>query len=183
MRAKYDVILADPPWQFECWDGPRLQRRTAESHYPTMTLEDICDLPVFKMVNDNAALFLWAVWPRIFDARLVIQAWGFEYKTLAWEWVKLNPSGIGFHMGMGHYTRANPEPCLLAVKGSMPVATKGERNLLITPVREHSQKPNEQYAKVDRLYPDTHRLELFARRKWDGWDVWGNEVESTVQVA
>lgn len=177
---KYDVILADPPWQFHCWDGPRLQRRTAESHYSTMSLEEICELPVTNLAASNCALFLWAVWPRIFDAEDVIRAWGFEYKTLAWEWVKLNPSGLGFHMGMGHYTRANPEPCLLAVRGSMPVAVHNERNLLISCVREHSRKPDEQYDKIEALYPDMRYLELFARRHRPGWHVWGNEVESDV---
>lgn len=103
------------------------------------------------------------MWPQIFDARLVIESWGFEYKTLAWEWVKLNPSGVGFHMGMGHYTRSNPEPCLLGIRGSMPVDDRSIRNLIVSPIREHSRKPDEQYGKIDKLYPGANKIELFAR--------------------
>jgi N6-adenosine-specific RNA methylase IME4 len=178
----YDIILADPPWDFEVWNRDTGNGRSASAHYQTMSLDDICQLPINSLTADNCALFLWAVWPRIFDARTVIEAWGFEYKTLAWEWVKLNPSGLGFHLGMGYYTRANPEPCLLAVKGRMPVAIRSERNLLISPIRQHSRKPDDQYDKIDRLYPDTRRLELFCRYPHPGWDVWGNEIESTVQI-
>lgn len=181
--GKYNVILADPPWSFDVWDKDTGQGRSAAAHYSTMSLEEISDLPVAGLANDNCALFLWAVWPRIFDAQTVIEAWGFEYKTLAWEWVKLNPSGVGFHMGMGYYTRANPEPCLLAVRGNMPVAVHNERNLIISCVREHSQKPDEQYHKIEALYPNHRYLELFARRKRKGWDVWGNEVESDIKLA
>ena len=180
MPEKYDVILADPPWSFEVWNKDTGNGRSAESHYNTMPLEDICALPISELAADNCALFIWSVWPRIFDARVVIEAWGFKYKTLGFEWVKLNKSGMGFHFGMGYYTRANPEPCLLAVKGSMPVSTKAERNLLISPVREHSRKPDEQYDKIERLYPNRRYLELFARRRRDGWDAFGNQVEGSI---
>lgn len=181
----YQVILADPPWPYETWSD-KGKGRSADRHYSTMTLDDICALPVGDFAAKDCALFLWAIWPRIFDAERVIKAWGFRYATLAWEWAKLNPSGVGFFMGMGKYTRANCEPCLLAVRGDMPVATRSERGLLITPVQEHSRKPDEQYAKIERLYPAAKypaRLELFARRPWPGWARWGNEVESTVELA
>lgn len=177
----YDIILADPPWNHETWSD-KGQGRSAERHYDTMDLDTIRALPVADLAAKNCALFLWAIWPRIFDAQRVIEAWGFTYRTLAWEWLKLNPSGIGLKMGMGHYTRANPEPCLLAVRGRMPVAVRNERNVLIAPAREHSRKPDEQYAKIGRLYPEGRRLELFARQRWPGWDAWGNEVESTIQL-
>jgi N6-adenosine-specific RNA methylase IME4 len=181
--VSYEIILADPPWDFEVWNRDTGGGRSPSAHYDTMDLDAICALPVAPTVAaENCALFLWAVWPRIFDARRVIEAWGFSYKTLAWEWLKLNPSGIGLKMGMGYYTRANPEPCLLAVRGRMPVAVRNERNVLIAPAREHSRKPDEQYDKIGRLYPYAQgRLELFARQQWPGWDVWGNEVESTVR--
>lgn len=183
MSDGYQVILADPPWDFEVWNRDTGSGRSPSAHYNTMNLDSICALPVGDLAAKNCALFLWAVWPRIFDAQRVIEAWGFTFKTLAWEWIKLNPSGVGFHLGMGYYTRANPEPCLLAVKGNMPVATRSERNLLITPIMEHSRKPDEQYGKIDRLYPQAWpRLEMFCRRPWPGWDVWGNEVESTITL-
>ncbi len=166
-----------------------------------MTLDQICALPVENISASDCALFFWAVWPRIFDAKKVMEAWGFIYKTLAFEWIKLNRSGVGFHVGMGYYARANSEPCLLAVKGNMPVAVHDERNLLIeyeddcdpsfaglpmaglglpmiTPIKKHSQKPDEQYKKIDRLYPEyQNRVELFARRPYPGWKSIGNAID------
>jgi N6-adenosine-specific RNA methylase IME4 len=179
---KYSIILADPPWRFETWSRATGLGRSADQYYPTMTLENICELPVANLIEDNCALFLWCVWPSIFDARKVIEAWGFTYRTLAWEWVKLNPRGEGLHLGLGFYTRSNVEPCLLAVKGDMPVAIRSEQNLLIAPVRGHSQKPDEQYAKIKRLYPEGKRLELFARQKWPDWDCWGNNVSESIDL-
>lgn len=177
--AKYDVILADVPWPFETYSD-KGKGRSAENHYPTMTIEDICALPVAGLAADNCALFFWAVWPRIFDAQKVIEAWGFSFRALAWEWVKLNQSGKGLKMGLGYYTRSNVEPLLLAVKGSMPVSDKGILNVLMSPIRQHSRKPDEQYERIEALYPNRRYLELFARRTRPGWAVWGNEVKSDV---
>ena len=127
----YDVILADPPWHFKNYskDDPHAvipTSRGQQRHYPTMTEQEICALKV--PAKKNAALFLWVSWTILPQALRVIAAWGFEYKTLGFEWIKLNTSGIGWHVGMGYYTRANPEPCLLAVRGDMPVAVHDERN-------------------------------------------------------
>lgn len=197
---KFDVILADPPWDFEVWNRDTGNGRSAAAHYQVMTLDDICRLPIKDLAAENCALFLWSVWPRIFDAQSVIRSWGFEYKTLAWEWVKLNKRWHKlfvpimpmidikwlyklFFFGMGYYTRANPEPCLLAVKGRMPVAVRSERNLLLSPIRQHSRKPDEQYNKINRLYPNTQRLELFCRFPQPGWAVWGNEINSSIEIA
>lgn len=191
----FSVILADPPWSYRVWSKATGHGRSAESHYPTLSLRDICRLPVGDLASKDCVLLLWAVWPSIFDARLVIKSWGFRYATLGWEWIKLNRSGQGWHVGMGYYTRANPEPCLLAVKGRMPVAVRDERNLIVTyedeiaglplvaPLRQHSQKPDDQYFKAERLYPCERwpdRVELFARKKRPGWQAWGNEVPSDI---
>lgn len=178
---KYPVILADPPWEFRTWGrntGPN--GRTAEKHYRTMSTSDLCKFAI--PATANCALFLWAVWPALPDALDLIRAWGFEYKTIAWVWTKLNPSSIGFHYGLGYYTRANSEPCLLAVRGRMAVAKKDVQALIVSPIQEHSRKPDDQYRKIERLYPTGPYLELFARRKRPGWDVWGNEVESDVVI-
>lgn len=190
---RYDVILADPPWTFQTWDRETGIAKSAERHYRTMSLDDICALPVGDVAADDCALFIWAVWPSIFDAEKVIEAWGFRYRTLAFEWWKLNRgwsslmeklSGTGyrelerlFFMGLGYYTRANSEPCLLAVRGRMPVATHAERNCIIAPVRAHSQKPDEQYEKIERLYPGRRYLELFARERRPNWDALGDAVD------
>lgn len=193
--SKFDVILADVPWDFEVWNRDTGSWRSASAHYPTMTLDDICQLPVKSLAANNCALFFWAVWPRLFDAKTVIEAWGFDYTTLGVEWWKLNknwtkhylPMGLLltdyhilerlFFMGMGYYGRANSEPCLLAIKGNMPVAVHDERNFIIAPVTEHSRKPDEQYRKIEVLYPGRRYLELFARRPRPGWTSLGNAID------
>ena len=181
---KYGVILADPPWSYYSWDantGPN--GRTAAKHYDVMSIEEIAALPIINLAADNCALFLWSVWPDLFRAKEVIEAWGFTYRTIAWVWAKMNKSSLGFHIGLGYYTRANTEPCLLAVKGKMPPAVKDVMALIVSPIRQHSRKPDEQYPKIKRLYPNEKYLELFARRPHPGWDVWGNEVDSDIEIA
>ncbi len=90
MSQVYDVILADPPWPFKVWNKDTGSGRSAEAHYPTMSLDDICNLPIKQLAAKNCVLFMWAVYPSLFDAEKVIKAWGFEYKTLGFEWWKLN---------------------------------------------------------------------------------------------
>lgn len=194
---KYDVILADPPWEFQVWEPDTGHDRSAESYYSTMGVEGLCALPIKELAAPNCALFLWCVWPSIFKyVPPLLDAWGFEYRTLGFEWWKLNKRWDKaylpmiqtvesyswlekmFAFGMGYYTRANSEPCLLAVRGSMPVAVRNERNFIIAPIQEHSRKPDEQYSKIEALYPNASYLELFARRKSrPGWHYWGNEIE------
>lgn len=174
--SQFDVILADAPWPFRVWNRDTGQGRSAESHYHTMTLAEICALPVRAIAAPNCALFLWGVWPSIFDTQTVMEAWGFKYKTKAWSWVKANKSGMGFFFGMGYYTRANDEPCLLAVRGNMPVASRSVRAIIYSPVRAHSQKPDEQYNKIETLYPGRRYIELFARNTRPNWISVGNEI-------
>jgi N6-adenosine-specific RNA methylase IME4 len=183
---KYDVILADPPWHFRNFSADEPGKihnrgRGAASHYPAMVTEDICKLNIPSA--DNSVLFLWACWPTLPDALQVIDAWGFEYKSLAWVWIKANKSGIGFFTGMGYYTRANSEPCLLATRGKLPKpANRAIQALIYSSVREHSQKPDDQYRKIESLYPGKRYLEMFARRKRQGWACWGNEIENDVDL-
>lgn len=185
----YDLILADPPWHFQNWsaDEPGMvhdRGRGANNHYPTMLTADICDLPVGDIAAPNAVLFMWACWPLLPDALQVIQAWGFEYKSLAWVWVKTNPSGKGLHMGMGYWTRANSEPCLLATRGDgLERLDKAVLSVIMSPVREHSRKPDEQYVNIQRLFGDVRRVELFARARQEGWHVYGNEVEESINLS
>ena len=178
----YNVILADPPWKYQFWSPAQKGTRRAENHYEVMELQDICNLPINDMTADNCVLFMWATWPLLYESQEVIKAWGFEYKTLAWVWVKAKRSGFGFFTGMGFYTRANTEPCLLAVKGSMPVAVHDIQALIYSSIREHSRKPDEQYHKIESLYPDCNYLELFARQERPGWDVFGNEVSNSITL-
>jgi N6-adenosine-specific RNA methylase IME4 len=177
---KYDVILADPPWTFSVWNAEKSDRH-ASHKYALMDVKDICELPVIGIAEENCALFIWATWPNIQDAFAVITKWGFKYRTLAWIWIKTTKNN-GLATGMGYYTRANSEPCLLAVKGRMSVAAHDVLAVISSPRREHSQKPDEQYAKIERLYPNKNYLELFARQKRPGWNSWGNEIESDIEL-
>ena len=179
---KFDVILADPPWTFSVWNADKSDRHVSHK-YDLMTTEDICELRIREISEENCALFLWATWPNLRDALSVIDAWGFEYRTSAFVWVKAKSSGFGFHFGMGYYTRANTEPCLLAIRGTMPVAAHDVFELIYASVREHSRKPDDQYRKIERLYPNMKYCELFARRKREGWASWGNEIESDIVLA
>lgn len=146
-----------------------------------MTTAEICALPISELAADNAVLFLWSCWPILPDSLKVIEAWGFEYKSLAWIWIKSNPTGFGFFTGMGYYTRANSEPCLLATRGSLPKPVdRGILSIIYSPVRQHSKKPDDQYRKIEALYPNRRYLELFARRKRPKWSAWGNEVASDI---
>ena len=114
---KYKVILADPPWAFRAWSNKGMGR-SAEQHYPTMGLEDIKALPVADLAAEDCVLFLWATFPMLKDAFAVIDTWGFTYKTVAFTWVKENRKSPGLFWGLGYWTRANAEVCLLATRGS-----------------------------------------------------------------
>lgn len=181
-KKKYDIILADPPWDFRVWNKDTGNGRSPSAHYLTMPIEKICAFPVRDISKKNCALFIWTVWPRLFETEQVIKAWGFKYKTLAWVWVKMTKDSSRPATGMGYYTRANTEPCLLAVRGNMPVQAHDVLSLIMSPRGRHSAKPIEQYAKIERLYPNMDRLEMFARHSQPGWDVFGNQVENSITL-
>lgn len=178
---KYDVILADVPWKFETY-SEKGKDRSPEKYYNVLSISEICDLPIRDLAADNCALFFWGTWPFLFRCEEIINAWGFTYKTLGWVWVKSNKKSGGFFMGLGYYLRANTEFCLLAVRGKMPVAVRNQLALIYSPVRNHSQKPDEQYEKIESLYPDRNYLELFARSRRPGWDVFGDQVENSIKM-
>lgn len=174
----FDILLVDPPWKFATW-SKKGQAKSPERHYPTLTLAELQALPVGDLAGKDAALFLWATWPILFrDVPGLLAAWGFEYKTLAFMWIKANKNGAGLFTGCGYYTRANSEPCLLATRGKMPVSAHDVHQVIYSPVRKHSQKPEEAYSRIERLYPGRRYVELFARERRPGWSAWGNEVES-----
>jgi site-specific DNA-methyltransferase (adenine-specific) len=123
---------------------------------------------------------MWVTSPVLPAAFKVIEAWKFIYKSVAFTWVKTNRKSPGYHIGMGHYTRANAEICLLATKGSPKRISKGVRQLIVSPVEEHSKKPDEVRSRIVELFGDIPRVELFARQRADGWDAWGNEIEPDI---
>jgi len=186
---KYQIILADPPWRFKNWSiselakrGKKWARKNGRSPYDVMNNEDICKLPVNEIVAKDCILFLWATYPKLQEALETIKSWGFIYKTVAFTWVKQNKKSDGWHFGLGYWTRGNPEICLLATKGKPKRINNSVANLTISHLQEHSQKPKKIRDKIVELIGDLPRIELFAREKTEGWDVWGNEVENDIEL-
>lgn len=177
-QKKYNIIYADPPWQY---DRKKVQG-AAEWHYDTMSVEDICKLGIEEITDKDAVLFLWATFPKLSEALRVIKAWGFQYKTVAFVWLKQNKSGKGWFYGLGFWTRGNAEICLLATKGKPHRYSNAVHQFIISPLRQHSQKPDETRDKIVALMGNLPRVELFARTKTDGWDVWGNEVPCDIEL-
>lgn len=154
----------------------------AENHYPTMSIEEICALPVSELAAKDSTLFLWATFPQLNEAFRVIDAWGFKYKTLAFLWLKQNRKADSWFYGMGFWTRSNAEVCLLATRGRPKRQCAGIHQFVISHIEQHSKKPDEVRDKIVKLMGDQPRVELFARQKTPGWDVWGNEVNCTLTM-
>ena len=181
LAGTYEVIYADPPWSYRQNGGPKGKRGMASAHYGCMWLDALAALPVDKLAAPGGcALFLWATGPMLEEALLLMGAWGFEYKGIAFTWAKTNRKGPGWFWGMGSYTRANAELCLLGVthgyKAGKHVRSHGVHQIIASPVRRHSEKPPEVRERIVQLLGDVPRIELFARQKADGWDAWGDEL-------
>lgn len=163
---RYPVIYADPPWRYEHAESVT---REIENHYPTMTLDDICAMPVAALATDDAALFLWATSPKLAEALRVVEAWGFSYRTCA-VWHKPQ-------IGMGYYFRQQHELLLIATRGDMPAPPPAARPGSVVTVDRgrHSTKPAEFAEIIERMYPTLPRIELFCRSPRAGWAVWGNQ--------
>lgn len=179
---KYNIIYADPPWTYKVW-SKKGKGRSAESHYSCMAKEDIQNLPIQNICEENAVLFLWVTYPCLLEGIELIGKWGFTYKTCAFSWVKMNKKKNTPFVGMGYYTRANNEICLLATKGKpLKRINRNVEQIILSPIREHSRKPDEVRQRIVNLFGDLPRVELFARNTTDGWDVWGNEVECDINL-
>lgn len=174
----YQIIYADPPWRY---DQKGLQG-AAERHYSTMNLEDICRLPVEKISAKDSILFLWATFPQLPAALRVISAWGFKYKTVGFLWLKKNRKADSWFFGLGFWTRGNAEVCLIATRGHPKRKAANIHQFIISPIEAHSKKPDIVRDKIVELAGDVPRIELFARQVTPGWDVWGNEVDSSIQL-
>ncbi|MGE0367064.1 MAG: MT-A70 family methyltransferase [Phycisphaerales bacterium] len=178
--TKYQIIYADPPWASNSQFG-RDKVKGNKQHYPLMHTNDIKQLPIAQLADHNCVLLLWAVDTQLQDALDVITAWGFIYKTIAFTWAKETANGLD-HFGAGMWTRKNPEICLLATKGAPKRCSAAVRQLQRHKIREHSRKPDEIRDEIVKLCGDVPRIELFCRHPAPGWAVWGNEVNSTINL-
>ena len=164
--GRFPLVYADPPWRYE---HVKTNNRAIENHYPTMDLDEICALPVHEITTDDCVLLLWATSPKLEESMRVISSWGFTYRTcMVWDKEKI---------GMGYYARQQHELLLIATKGAPPTPLPENRpSSVIRCIRgEHSAKPDVFYELIERMYPDFRKVELFARNKRDGWQVWGNQ--------
>ncbi|MEM9008193.1 MAG: MT-A70 family methyltransferase [Cyanobacteria bacterium P01_F01_bin.86] len=172
---KYELIYADPAWQYR--DKASAGKRGACHKYPVMSVDDICRLPVKNIADNDCLLAMWWVGPQPMEALRVVEAWGFTLKNMTgFTWHKLTKTGKS-HFGMGHWTRGNCENVLFAVRGKPKRINAGVRQFVEAQHRGHSTKPDEVRDRLVQLVGDVPRIELFAREKTPGWDVWGNEVE------
>jgi N6-adenosine-specific RNA methylase IME4 len=193
-RGKYQVVLADPPWQFNSLWGGRPKKigdnypsRAIDAHYETMTIDDICALPVGELAAPDCVLFMWTCWPVLQKSFRVLEAWGFAYKTCGFSWMKADPYRLFADdktpfAGMGYWTRANTEPCLLATRGKPKRLAADVRQGIIAPRREHSRKPDGIHERIERLVAGPY-CELFARQKRAKWDLWGNQTDKFAEAA
>lgn len=209
MTKKFKLIYADSPWHFKV-HSKKGEGRSAIQHYPVMSLKDLIELPVPDISADDSVCLMWVIDPMIKQGYEVMEAWGFTPKTVAFYWAKLNTkwekaffrvssdltrSIINsredsaelleklFFTGLGYYTRANVEQCILGTRGKgLPRKDKGVRRLIISPRGRHSEKPVEAYGRIERIFGDVSRVELFARKNRAGWSAFGNEVEKSIKL-
>lgn len=193
--GKFGAIYADPPWHFEVWSGRAsrtpggYQSRAVERHYDTMGRDELTALPVPDLAADDCVLFMWTCWPVLAQSMDLLGAWGFKYKTCAFAWMKAHARQMEMFRddadpfcGLGYWTRANSEVCLLATRGKPKRQNADVLQGIIEPRREHSRKPDCVYGRIERLVPGPY-LELFARNTRPGWASWGNQVGKFAEVS
>jgi N6-adenosine-specific RNA methylase IME4 len=198
-KGHFGAILADPPWRFGTWDKQdAVQARAKKSrqgtvisasvHYKTMETREIASLPVAGLAAPDCCLFMWICWPNLLDSIKVIEEWGFDYKTCAFSWMKAHVGQIELFTdeapalaGMGYWTRANSEVCLLATRGRPQRLNADVRQGIIAPRREHSRKPDGIHERIERLVAGPY-LELFGRQQRAGWAVWGNQTDKFAEA-
>ncbi len=207
---KFQIIYADSPWHFRV-HSQKGEGRSAIQHYPVMSLDDIMKMPVRDISADNSVCLMWVIDPMIEQGYQVMREWGFTPKTVGFYWAKLNKKwDVAFYRmlnqfkstllntnkgfdhdvlnelfftGLGYYTRANVEQCILGVRGKgLPRKDKGVRRLIIAPRGAHSAKPDEAYERIERLFGNVSRVELFARKNRKGWSAFGNQVENSIRL-
>ena len=186
MNEKYNIIYAYTPWEYKDKHNGNENKKynVINPTYEVMTLTDICNLRVSEIADKDCILFIWVVFPQLQEGLDVINAWGFKYKTLGFNWVKLNKKNGKPRFGIGHYTKSSGEICLIGMKGLLRNIKVSDKvhNLVFSPISIHSRKPNIIKKKIVEFCGDKPRIELFACQETEGWDVWGNEVESDIEL-
>jgi N6-adenosine-specific RNA methylase IME4 len=183
---KYQVIYADPPWKYKGNYGKvgesKLSGFGADLRYPTMTDNELLALPVKRLAAEDCALFMWSTNKHLPIAIRLMAAWGFTYRTVAFNWIKTARKSGKPNCRMGYWTLGGSELCLLGTKGVIKPIYHKVRQVHLAPREGHSTKPHLFSKQIERLFGDVPRIELFARRESPGWDVWGNEVKSDIRL-
>jgi N6-adenosine-specific RNA methylase IME4 len=169
----FGLIMADPNWLFANW-SEKGEGKSPSTHYDCTPTEEIASLPVGQHAASDAVLLMWATAPMIQDALSVMRAWGFTYKTMA-AWAKQSSTGRAWAFGNGYWFRSAAEFLLLGTVGSPPILSSSVRNLIVAPVREHSRKPDEQYAIAEAISRGPY-LELYATQEREGWTSRGDQL-------
>ena len=178
---KDNIIYADPPWHYGSKSAVNNTTGSAikplSDHYSTMSLQELKNMSIKNMTKDDAACFMWVTDSHIDEALEVLRSWGFAYKTIAFNWIKTTSKG-NYCKNVAPWTMKSSEICLLGIKGRMTKYKQANNieSLVIAQRTQHSQKPNEVRKRIEDLFGDLPRIELFAREKTDGWDVWGDEI-------
>ena len=174
-KEKFDIIYLDPPWDYKSGvqHGGANSGRTSAAldHYSTVKLKDLKTLSIKSIASDTCLMFMWATNPHLDQAIDLGKSWGFSYSTVAFVWNKMR-------VNPGYYTMSQVELCLLFKLGKIPTP-RGARNIrqyVEAKRREHSRKPDEVRERIEQMFPDQSKIELFAREVSDGWTSWGNEV-------
>lgn len=176
---KYNIIYADPPWQYK---NKSLNKGGAERHYRTTSTQELFKIDVQSVCDENCILFMWVTFPKLQEGLDLIKAWGFEYKTIGFNWVKRNKKTPSWFWGMGSWTRSNSEICLIGVKGKPERFSASVHSVIDESVMRHSKKPAVVRDKIVELAGDLPRLEMFARENADGWDCFGDESTGGIQI-
>ena len=180
---KYEIILADPPWSYRNYGYAKtksgnIAKRGCRKEYPTMTIKQIQELPIPYICAKNCYLFLWATGPLMDDCISVVKAWGFDYYGIAFTWIKTNKRKTNtLFWGMGNVTRSNPEYVLLGRKGKLDRQSASVHSVVMVPIGQHSRKPNEVSDRIVKLFPNSSKIELFARERIEGWDSIGYDID------
>ena len=199
---KYSIIYLDPPWKYNSRANHKTRfRGGAEGHYPLMTMAEIAALPIGDIAAKSAAVLMWCTFPYLDEQIKLFKHWGFKYRTQFITWVKLNPRGYDFpaedpnykpgkqyvlysdglfhsvFFGVGYYAKSNPEVCLLGMRGQVPTISDTVSSVILAPRRQHSQKPTEAYSRIEGVFGDVPRIELFARNSAPGWVCAGNGID------